>query len=89
MLKKKKTSFKPSAIARHPITKDYFILSGTDNLLVVTDPLFNIKGAYKLDATLYKQAEGVCFSQNGDLFISNESAKKDLRQSYISNMSRE
>lgn len=74
MLKKKKTSFKPSAIAMQPISKDYFILSGTDDMLVVTDSLFKIKDAYKLDAGLYKQAEGICFAKNGDMYISNESA---------------
>lgn len=76
MLKKKKTTFNPSAIAMQPITKDYFILSGTDDMLVITDSFFKVKDSYKLDAGLYKQAEGICFAKNGDMFISNESAKK-------------
>ncbi len=76
MLKKKKTTFKPSGIAMQPMTRDYFILSGTDNMLVVTDSFFNIKAGYKLDAGPFKQAEGICFAKNGDMFISNESAKK-------------
>ncbi|MEL6720372.1 MAG: SdiA-regulated domain-containing protein, partial [Bacteroidota bacterium] len=65
-------SFAPSAIAIHPITKDWYILSSVGKLLVVLDQEGNIQNVEKLSARLMKQPEGLCFDTNGDLFITSE-----------------
>lgn len=74
LLNEKKIEFKPSAIAIHPIDKQLYILSGVNNLLVEADMKGNALNVYKLSKKLFKQAEGICFAPNGDMYISNESA---------------
>ncbi|MCF6352362.1 MAG: SdiA-regulated domain-containing protein [Cyclobacteriaceae bacterium] len=67
--------FKPSAIAVDPLTNDVYILSSVGKLLVVLDYNYTIKVVQKLPSSIYAQPEGICFSPNGDLFISNEGEK--------------
>ena len=64
--------FKPSALAIDPLTQDLYILAAAGNLLVVLNSDYKIKAVEKLPAKIYAQPEGICFSQNGDLYISNE-----------------
>jgi uncharacterized protein YjiK len=64
--------FKPSEISIHPLTKDLYILSGSENMLFVFDPSGTIKFIEKLRPELLSNAEGITFLNNGDLFISNE-----------------
>ena len=65
-------NLRPSAIGVHPITGRLYFLSGAINLLLV----FNIDGTVEqieqLDPKLFNKAEGITFSEKGDLFISNE-----------------
>ena len=70
-----KFKFKPSAAAVNPITHDIFIISSVNKLLLVLDSVKNIKASYKLNPGLFKQPEGLTFSETGKLIISNESAK--------------
>jgi uncharacterized protein YjiK len=70
-----KFRFKPSAAAIHPITHELFIISSVNKLLLVLDPDNTVKGYYKLNPGLFKQPEGLTFSETGKLIISNESAK--------------
>jgi len=69
------TKFKPSAANINPRTGELFILSSVNKLLVVADRNGKIKDAFELDPHLFKQPEGLTFSTQGDLLISNESAK--------------
>ncbi len=68
--------FKPSAIAIDPLTQDVYILASAGKLLVVLSRDYKIKAVVKLSAKIYAQPEGICFSPDGDLFISNEGDKK-------------
>jgi uncharacterized protein YjiK len=68
----KELSFKPSAIAIHPLQKQLFILSGVNKMLIVADRNGNIISCYKLDPSHFRQAEGITFADNGDMYISNE-----------------
>jgi len=72
---KKVEKFKPSAIAIDPLTKDVYILASVGKILIVLNPDYSIKAVIKLPSKLYAQPEGICFSQKGDLFISNEGQK--------------
>lgn len=63
--------FDPSSIAVHPITKDIYILSA-DQVLVALTPEYQLKEVVKLDPKLYRQPEGMCFTSDGTMFISNE-----------------
>ncbi|MBL7758718.1 MAG: SdiA-regulated family protein [Chitinophagaceae bacterium] len=70
--KGKKQRFQPSALARHPKTGDWFILSSVNKLLVVATAQWGVKGAYPLDPARFRQPEGIAFDKDGNLFISNE-----------------
>lgn len=64
--------FQPSGVAVHPITNDIYVLSHAGKLLVLLDRNGKVKGFEQLDPNLFKQPEGICFSPEGELFISNE-----------------
>jgi hypothetical protein len=66
--------FKPSAANVHPLTGEFYIISSVNKLLVITDREFVVKDVISLNPQLYKQPEGLCFTPDGDLLISNEAA---------------
>lgn len=66
--------WKPSAAAINPLTGDLYVLSSVNKLLVVLDPSRNVKQVFPLDAHTFKQPEGITFTPEGDMLISNESA---------------
>lgn len=69
---KVKRGFRPSAIARNPLTNEWFIVSAVNKLLVVTDENWKIKGAIFLNGNIFNQPEGLAFDKEGNLYISNE-----------------
>ncbi len=69
--------FKPSAIAVHPVTGEVFILSSVDHVLVSCTQAGSITGYALLDASSYRQPEGIAFFSNGDMLISSEGAGKE------------
>ena len=71
--RKKGKTFHPSAIAIHPITKDYYII-GTRNgkRIVCYDSNGKYKDSQKLDKKLFPKPEGITFSESADLYISTE-----------------
>lgn len=71
---KDKMKFAPSAAAVHPITKDVYIISSENKALVIADHYGKVKDVYELDPRLFKQPEGITFTPEGDLIISNEAA---------------
>jgi uncharacterized protein YjiK len=74
MIGEKKIKFKPSAAALNPVTGELYILSSVNKLLVILDRNGNPKQTYPIDAGLFKQPEGITFTPQGDMIISNESA---------------
>ncbi|RFZ95817.1 SdiA-regulated family protein [Mucilaginibacter conchicola] len=68
----KEDQFKPSALAKNPLTGDWYILSANNNMLVITDGQFNAKATYDLPASKFLQPEGIAFDKQGNLYISNE-----------------
>jgi uncharacterized protein YjiK len=76
LIDEKKVRFKPSAAAIHPITGKLFIISAINKILVVADQNGNPEKVYKISPKLYKQPEGMTFTPEGHLLISNES--KDI-----------
>jgi uncharacterized protein YjiK len=71
-LKDGKIDFEPSAAAIHPLEKQLYILASAGNLLVITDLKGTVRNVYRLNPTLYPQAEGIAFAPNGDLYVTNE-----------------
>ena len=68
-------AFTPSGIAIHPETGNLYVLSTRNNLLLVLTSEGKLKEIYSLDSSVFPQPEGITFSPQGDLFISNEGKK--------------
>ncbi|WP_177195720.1 SdiA-regulated domain-containing protein [Salegentibacter agarivorans] len=62
----------PSALSIHPKNKDFYILDGRAPQLVIANSDMKLKKRYGLHEDDFEQAEGLTFSENGRLFISNE-----------------
>ncbi|GAA4920584.1 hypothetical protein GCM10023313_25450 [Mucilaginibacter defluvii] len=70
--KKKKARFMPSALAKNPLTNEWYILSSINKMIVVTDNNFKVKDIYPLTRSQFPQPEGIAFDRQGNLYISNE-----------------
>jgi uncharacterized protein YjiK len=73
--KKKSKVFQPSEIEIHPQTNEIYILQGTDPKLLVMDAQGQPKKMHSLQSSVFPQAEGLAFTPQGDLYISNEGKK--------------
>ena len=64
--------FKPSGIAVHPKTGQTFVIASSGKKLLILSEKGQKEALISLNPTIYQQPEGICFSPNGDLFISSE-----------------
>jgi len=64
--------FRPSELAIHPVTGEFFVISSKDHALFVFSPKGKIKKIYLLNPLIFNKPEGLAFLANGDLYISNE-----------------
>lgn len=71
-LKKKADMPSPSASAIQPGTGHYFILCSVGKTLLVTQPNGEILQVVALDEDLHNQPEGLSFTPDGTMYISNE-----------------
>lgn len=78
---KVKRGFRPSGLAKNPITSEWFLVSAVNKLLVVTDSNWKIKQACILNGNTFNQPEGIAFDKKGNMYISNEG--DDLSQGNI------
>ncbi|MBD2755458.1 SdiA-regulated domain-containing protein [Spirosoma validum] len=69
-------TYKPSGIAVHPLTGEWYILTSAGKRLLITSRKAKIIYSEPLDPNLFTQPEGICFAPNGDLFIASEGNKK-------------
>ena len=69
-------TYKPSGIAVHPITGEWYILTSAGKRLLITSRQAKIIYSEPLDPKQFIQPEGICFAPNGDLFIASEGEKK-------------
>lgn len=68
--------FSPSALTRNDRTKEWYILSSVNKMLVTADEKWKITGAYPLDPSLFNQPESMAFDTKGNLYIGNEGGDK-------------
>ena len=54
--------FKPSAAAINPVSKDLYIISSVSKCIVVADRMGKIKNVVPLNPRMFKQPEGITFS---------------------------
>ena len=74
--KKKHIPFKPSGIAVHPKSNYIYIIGSVGKMMVVLNPAGEIDNLIPLNPKIFWQPEGICFSPNGDLYISSEGRGK-------------
>jgi uncharacterized protein YjiK len=67
--------FSPSAIAVHPHSGLYYLLSAVGNMLAVITPRGTPLGLYRLDKDWFEQPESICFDADGALYIGSEGKK--------------
>lgn len=75
--KKKHRPFKPSGVAVHPITGYIFVIGTVGKMMVVLNPEGAIHDVIPLNPQVFWQPEGICFTPNGDLYISSEGRGKN------------
>ena len=68
----RKGKFHPACLARHPITREWYIISSVNKVLLVLDSQWKLKAAYSLKPSLFKQPEGLAFDSKGNMYVSNE-----------------
>jgi hypothetical protein len=68
----KKINFHPSALTLNPLTREWYILSAVNMMLVITNETWKVKAVYLLNPSLFTQPEGITFDGQQNLYISNE-----------------
>ncbi len=64
--------FEPSAIGFNPVDQFYYLMASVGKLIVVFDSKGVIRATYSIPSSFLAQPEGLCFSREGDLYISSE-----------------
>jgi uncharacterized protein YjiK len=72
----------PSGIAIHPKTGEIYIISSINKVLMVFNRQNELLTMVKMDKTIHRQPEGICFDTDGTLYISNE-AKGEVAQLHV------
>lgn len=67
-----KIKLRPSALAQHPITGDWYVISSVNKLLVVLNKDWKAEAAYSIKGKYFLQPEGLAFDKRGNMYISNE-----------------
>ena len=65
-------SFQPSGIAIHPITGNFYVLGSVGKLLLVFSREGKMLAIIHFKSKVHPQPEGICFSPDGTMYISNE-----------------
>ncbi|GGK57547.1 hypothetical protein GCM10011405_02070 [Rufibacter glacialis] len=68
--------WQPSEIAVHPVTGEIYLTEGANPQLFILNPDGSIKARHKLSDAAFYKPEGIAFSPEGELYISNEGKKK-------------
>jgi len=79
----KKVKFHPSCIARNPVTREWYIISSVNKVLLVLDDAWKVKGMFDLNPDLFKQPEGLAFDAKGNMYISNEGVQGNANILYF------
>lgn len=66
------TSFQPSGLAINPVDGYFYIISSVGKLLLILDRQGKVLDVKELNPQLFRQPEGICFSPEGNMYISNE-----------------
>lgn len=65
----------PSAAAIHPITGELYIIASLGKMLLICSKEGKLKSLHKINPYQFQQPEGLCFTPDGGLYVSNEGRK--------------
>ncbi|SFF91081.1 PepSY-like domain-containing protein [Pontibacter chinhatensis] len=65
----------PSSLEIHPQTGEYYLLDAVNNRIMVLEKDGRINKSANLDKEQLRQAEGLAFGNNGEVYISSEGSK--------------
>jgi len=68
--------FNPSGIARNPATGTFFIIASRGNIIIEVTKEGDVLGEKDLPKSIHIQPEGIAFSKDNTLYISNEGKGK-------------
>lgn len=68
--------FKPSGLAINPLDKNLYVIASVGKMLITFNTSNKITNIIQLDKDIFNQPEGICFNENGTLFISNEAKNR-------------
>ena len=71
--------FAPSAIAFSAVTGDCYILSSRGKMLLIVSSNWRIDNVVFLDSALFRQPEGICFDEHGNIYISSEAKGRNAK----------
>lgn len=74
--KGKENHLRASAAAINPVTNEVYMISSIQKMMVIFSKDGKFLNYYDLDPGIYKQPEGIAFTPEGDLIISNEFAEE-------------
>lgn len=63
---------RPSAMAKNPVTRQWYIISSVNKTLFIADEQWKITQSVSLSSNTFNQPEGMAFDNAGNLYISNE-----------------
>ena len=63
---------KPSAASIHPLLNKLFVVASVGKVLMICSLKGEVEKVYDLNPDIFSQPEGICFSPDGDMYISNE-----------------
>lgn len=69
-------SFKASAMAKHPVKDEWYIISSVDRSLIVTNDDFIVQRVIRFERDTFEQPEGLTFDEQLNLYISSEAGNK-------------
>lgn len=73
LLSDDEAEFKPSAAGISPVDGKLYIVASVGKVIVVADSKTGkVEKVFRIDPVMYNQPEGMTFSPNGDMYISNE-----------------
>lgn len=72
LLNNEEAEFKPSAAGINPVDGKLYIVASVGKVMVIASKGGIVEQVIPLDPLLFNQPEGLTFSPNGDLYISNE-----------------
>ncbi len=72
----------PSALAIHPVSSSFYLLSSRSNLLLVLSPDGQLQQLHRFKKEYLPQAEGLFFTPDATLYISTEARGKEAARIY-------